>query len=389
MAHILIVDDEEVIRDLLSQFLERMGHECDQAGNGREGLDRVRETEYDLIITDIRMPEMSGLEFLTLAQDRVESCTPCMIITALADEPAIAVRAVRLACDFLSKPFEMATIHRAVERALLMREAWLARRNHIERLEYEVRLKEAELRNALDGLLAAFASMMEHGMEGDPDTVSHCQRLKNVCRLLAARLGITDPREIRDIELGALLHDIGKYKVPRDVLFKKGPLTDEDWEAIKRHPVDGADFVRGIPYLTGAEAIIRHHHERYDGDGYPDGLVGEEIPIGARILFVADAFDAICSQRCYKSGKDPHWALEEIRRCAGTQFDAEVVKAFERIFAEVRELLVGCTCDAVQARGHACTTSQDAFGIDLASLEADAHAQARSEVRGARVSKSR
>ena len=333
MAHILIVDDEEILRDLLVQILETMGHTCDQAANGLVGCQLVAGHEYDLIITDIRMPEMSGLDFLRRIESHVESRTPCMIITALADEPAVAVKAVRLACDFLSKPFEMKTIRDAVDRALVLREAWKFRLSYQEELEKEVVAKENELQQTYAGVLASFAAFLEG--KDDGVTRDHCMRVRRDCLHVAEALDVTEPETVRNLQLGAVLHDIGKHRVPDEILNKPGALTPEQWEEMRRHPEYGAEFVRDIPFLRGAAEVILNHHERWDGGGYPRGLREEEIPLTARIFFVVDAFDAMLSKRCYKDPMPPEDALQELRRNAGTQFDPSVVAAFEKVYERI------------------------------------------------------
>jgi putative nucleotidyltransferase with HDIG domain len=333
MAHILIVDDEEVLRDLLAQILETMGHTCDEAANGREGCRLVASREYDLIITDIRMPEMGGLDFLRKIESYVESRTPCMIITALADEPSVAVKAVRLACDFLSKPFEMKTIQEAVQRALVLREAWKFRQSYQEQLEKELVAKENELQQTYDGVLASFAAFLEG--KDDGNTLEHCLRVRRDCTQVALSLGLTDSEALRNLQLGAVLHDIGKHRVPDEILNKPGPLTPEEWVEMRRHPEYGAEFVKNIPFLEGAAEVILNHHERWDGGGYPRGLREEEIPLAARIFFVVDTFDTILSKRCYKDPRSPAEALEELRRNAGTQFDPQVIEAFERVYDKI------------------------------------------------------
>ncbi|MHC5012090.1 MAG: HD domain-containing phosphohydrolase [Planctomycetota bacterium] len=334
MAHILIVDDEPDLRDLLSQILATMGHSCDQAANAEEGCNRVAEREFDLIITDIKMPGMNGLEFLRKIQPQIEGLTPCMIITALGDEVSNAVEAVRVgACNFLSKPFEIPDIRQAVTRGLELRQAYRLSHNYKQYLEQRLREKEEELRQTYDGTVSAIAAMLEGK---DNTTSEHCLRVRDYCTILARAVGIPET-EIRDVQLGAILHDIGKYKVPDAILMKPGPLTDEEWVEMRRHPDYGASFVKEIPFLAGAVQIIQNHHERFDGDGYPRRLQGEAIPLAARVFSVVDAFDAMCEKRCYKEAQDPGVALAELQRCAGTQFDPTVVDAFERVFGEILE----------------------------------------------------
>lgn len=354
MAHILIVDDEEVLRDLLSQILEGMGHTCDQAANGDEGVEQVTETEYDLIITDIRMPGMNGIDFLRKIQPEVDSRTPCMIITALADEPSVAVKAVRLACDFLSKPFELRVVQEAVERALRQREGWVLRQEYERALERELRATQDELNETYEGVLVGFAEMLEgkDGSQEEDDDVKkveqgtggHCLRVREYSTRLAHAMGITDPDEIHNIRLGATLHDVGKYRIPDAILWKKGKLTTEEWAVIRKHPEHGVNFVRDIPFLSGAVEIIQNHHERWDGKGYPRGIKGEEIPLAARIFSVVDAYDAITSNRCYRKSRESEVALDELRKYSGTQFDPAVVDAFAVIFHELQ-----ASCEALHA----------------------------------------
>jgi cyclic di-GMP phosphodiesterase len=335
MAHILIVDDEPDLRDLLSQILATEGHSCDQAANGEEGCRRVADRDYDLVITDVRMPGMSGIDFLRQIQPTVESRTPCMIITALGDDVDLAVEAIRVgACNFLRKPFDMAEIREAVNRGLSLRHAYRFRRDYKRYLEERIREKEQELQETYDGTISAMAQMLEGK---DNTTAEHCLRVRDYCTILAREMGVPE-EQIRNIQLGAILHDIGKYRVPDRILMKPGGLDAEEWEEMRRHPIYGAEFVREIPFLAGASEIIENHHERWDGEGYPSGRHGEEIPLSARIFSVVDAFDAICEERCYKGEQPPETALDEIRRHAGTQFDPDVVDAFcrEHVFRRIR-----------------------------------------------------
>ena len=331
MGRILVVDDNDSIREVLSEQLALQGHSCDLAVNGQEGLLRVQEREYDLIISDIDMPKMNGIEFLKRIHPYVESTTPFMILTAYG-EWEYAMEAIRLgACNFVQKPFEQSDVVEAVRRAMSLTDIYRLRMTYREQLERKLREKEEELRRTYDGTVIGFAAMMEGK---DTSTMAHLFRVRDYCTLLAQEMQV-DEDHLRDIQLGAMLHDIGKYRVPDAILTKPGSLTDEEWVVMRQHPAFGSDFVRRIPFLAGASEIILHHHERYDGGGYPSGLRGEEIPLAARIFSVVDAYDAIVSERCYKAAQSAATAIAELRRCAGTQFDATVVSAFERILPEI------------------------------------------------------
>ncbi len=337
MGRILLVEDEDSLRDVLSRYLEAQGHTCDHAENGEVGVAKVRDDAegYDVIISDIEMPKMDGLAFLRRVQPYVESATPFMILTAY-DEWKYAMEAIRLgACNFLQKnPFDLAEIHNAVERALELRQIYKLRHDYRAQLEAELREKTREIQATYDGTVIGFAAMIEGK---DASTMRHLFRVRELCCLLAREIGVPDKR-MRDLELGAMLHDIGKYAIPDNILTKPGSLTDEEWVVMRTHPQLGADFVRRIPFLAGAADVIFCHHERYDGAGYPSRLAGEDIPLSARIFSVVDAFDAITSERCYKKAQPVSVAIAELRRCAGTQFDPGVVEAFERVLPTIEKM---------------------------------------------------
>ncbi len=340
MGRILLVEDEESLRDILSRYLSSQGHVCDQATNGEQGVERVRSLRegYDLILSDIHMPRMDGITFLRTVRPYVEATTPFMILTAF-DEWRYAMEAIQLgACNFIQKnPFDLEAIGAAVDKALELRHVYRLRHHYKEQLEKELREKEEELRRTYDGTVIGFAAMMEGK---DTSTMAHLFRVRDYCTVLAREMGMPESR-LRDLQLGAMLHDIGKYRVPDAILTKPAGLTPDEWEVMRQHPAYGAEFVARIPFLAGAAEVIMHHHERYDGAGYPKRLAGEAIPLSARIFSVVDAFDAIVSKRCYKPAQTPAFALAEIRRCAGTQFDPDVVEAFARVLPRVESMLEG------------------------------------------------
>jgi putative nucleotidyltransferase with HDIG domain len=331
MASILIVDDDEAVRGPLVAQLEALGHRCQVAVNGAEAVEKVRESEYDLIVSDIRMPVMDGLDFLKAVLPLVEFVTPCVILTGYSDV-SHAIRAMQVgAFDFVRKPWDILEMRLAVHRALVRRADLKFRRDY--RVELERRIEEAvgELKRAYDGTVVGFASLLEGK---DESTAEHCHRVRDLCVRLAHEMGVPSSR-MRDLELGAMLHDIGKFKVPDAILKKPGPLTPEEWTVMRRHPEYGAEIVEKIDFLRGASEVVRNHHERFDGTGYPRGLKGEEIPLAARIFMVADAYDAITSKRVYKEAVPADIALEEIRRSSGTHFDPSVVSAFERLYPSI------------------------------------------------------
>jgi putative nucleotidyltransferase with HDIG domain len=349
LAAILIVDDEDVVREVLHAQLASFGHRADLAPSAETALGLVESRDYDLIVCDLGMPpsqeprlrrarpdlkhEEVGLEFLRTIAPQVHRRTPFMILTAWADLP-FAVEAIRVgACNFLVKPWEIEDLRRAVERALEIRDGYRLRAEYQRELEVRLARARDELLQTYDGILAGLAAVLEGK---DLETREHCRRVSSMCVQLARELGIAEDRMF-DVRIGALLHDIGKCRVPDAILLKPSGLDAAEWEVMRRHPEFGADIVSLIPFLEGAREIILNHHEKYDGSGYPAGKRGEEIPLAARAFSVVDAYDAMRSKRCYKEAWSEDYAIGEIRRCSGTQFDPVVVVAFERILPRLRE----------------------------------------------------
>ncbi len=335
--NILLVEDEESLRDILDRYLRSRGHQCTHAANGAEGVSRVQEQPggFDLIISDIHMPRMDGITFLRTVRPYIESTTPFMILTAF-DEWRYAMEAIQLgACNFIQKnPFDLDSIGNAVDRALDLRQVYVLRHRYKEDLEARLREKEDELQRTFDGTVIGFAAMLEGK---DSETMAHLFRVRDYCTEIARHLGLRG-ESLRNLQLGAMLHDIGKYRIPDAILTKPAQLTAEEWKVMRMHPVYGADFVAHVPFLSGAAEVILNHHERYDGGGYPAGRRGEDIPLPARVFQVADAYDAITSKRCYKEAMSSAWALEEIRRCAGSQFDPAVVDVLEAVLPRLEHL---------------------------------------------------
>ena len=331
MALILIVDDEEHIRDVLAGQLRAVSHECDLAEDGEEAVRLVREHEYDLIVSDINMPKMTGLEFLRTVVSQIEFVTPVIILTAYNDV-GHAIRAIQVgAFDFVRKPWDIDEMRLAVNRALMRRADLKFRRSYQAELERRVQEAVADLKRAYDGTVVGFAALLEGK---DANTADHCERVRALCARLAAEMNLGTDR-VRDLELGAMLHDIGKFKIPDAILNKPGALTPEEWDVMRRHPDLGGEIVSKIDFLRGAVDVVRNHHEKYDGSGYPRGLRGEDIPLAARIFMVVDAYDTITSKRAYKDPQSPEHAVAEIRRCSGTHFDPAVVEAFVRVYPEI------------------------------------------------------
>ncbi len=327
---ILVVDDEDSIREVVSTLLTARGYQCTVATNGREALQKFQTLAPDLVLSDIVMPEMDGLRLLEATRSR-DGDVPVIMVTALHDITT-AIEAIRRgAYDYLLKPFEKDQLYLSVRRALEHRRLVADNRRYQNELETLVAERTEQLTRALADLEHSYDYTLE-ALGGaldlkDKETEGHCQRVTAFTIAIAKGMGI-GREEIRQIARGAFLHDIGKMGVPDWILRKPGPLTDEEREVVRKHCDIGYEMLRRIPFLKEAAEIVLSHQEFFDGTGYPRGLRGDQIPLGARIFAIADTLDAMISDRPYRSALPLQTAKEEIKRCAGTQFDPKVVDIF-------------------------------------------------------------
>ncbi len=329
---ILIVDDEAEVRGVLHDLLS-FSYECGEAASAEDALAQLRASEYQLVISDITMSGMSGLEMIP----HVKVISPDTVIVMISGMQTIesAINALRLgAFDYLMKPFDLRQAEAAVERALEHHELIVAKRRYENHLEELVTQRTAELDDALGSLENAYRSTLQAltaALETrDAETHGHSERVVTFSLRLGREYGLTGP-QMKALEFGSLLHDIGKIGVPDAILRKPAKLTDEEWVRMREHPVHGQQILRGIKFLEGAARVVAQHHEKWDGSGYPLGLKAEEIDICARIFSVADAFDAITSNRVYREGRSYDAAAQELDEWANRQFDPKVVEAFHRV----------------------------------------------------------
>jgi cyclic di-GMP phosphodiesterase len=340
---ILVVDDEEAIREVISTLLEAQGYPCTVASNGRLGFEAFRKDSFDLVLSDIVMPEMDGLKLLAALRDE-DPDVPVIMVTAMHDI-SIALEAIRAgAYDYILKPFEKDQLHLSVRRALEHRRLVIENRTYQSDLEHLVAERTQQLSIALQDLEQSYDYTLE-ALGGaldakDAETEGHCQRVTAFTITIAKAMGV-DKGLLRQIARGAFLHDIGKMGIPDYILRKPGPLTAEEREIMRRHCEIGFSVLERIPFLKEAAEIVLSHQEFYDGTGYPRGLKGEEIPLGARIFAVADTLDAMISDRPYRKALPVSAAREEIRRFAGKQFDPRVVEVFlaqpEKLWRDLHE----------------------------------------------------
>lgn len=337
---ILIVDDEVEITEILADLLSE-DYECLRAGSAEQALALLNENEFQLVISDITMPGMSGLEMIPHAKALAPETVVVMISGMQTVESAIgALR--RGAFDYLMKPFDLRQVEAVVKRALEHHDLVVAKQRYENHLEELVEQRTVELDRALNSLEGAYRSTLKAltaALETrDSETHGHSERVVSYSLRLGREYGLNSD-EMKSLEFGSLLHDIGKIGVPDSILRKPAKLTEEEWVRMREHPLHGQQILRGIEFLQGASRVVAQHHEQWDGSGYPLGLRGADIDICARIFSVADAFDAITSDRVYRRGKSYEAASQELDDWAGRQFDPKVVEAFHRVPKEDWEAL--------------------------------------------------
>jgi len=303
---VLVVDDVASNRELLQGRLDDLGYDVREARDGIEALDAVAAEEPDLILLDIDMPRLDGIAVCEqLKAHPIRRLIPIVILTASNDRGTKLRGIAAGADDYLSKPFD--------PKELLIRT--------------KVLLRQRELNQRLDateGVLFALARAVE---ARDRHTIHHAERVGRYAEAIGAAHGLG----VEDGELlfhGGVLHDLGKIAIPDAILLKPGPLTDQEFAVMKTHSVEGERICLSLRSVSHYLPMIRHHHERVDGAGYPDHLVGNDIPLGARIAAIADAWDAMVSDRPYRPGLDEEEALRRLRNGAGSQWDAGLVGVF-------------------------------------------------------------
>lgn len=331
---ILVVDDEEPIREIVTSMLANAGYNCKQAGSGLEALAVLESGEqFELILSDLMMAELDGIGLLERTKERFPDL-PVVMVTAVHDI-SVALAAIRNgAYDYLLKPFEREHLLAVVRRALENRRLKLENRAYQTNLETLVNDRTIQLRQAMADLERSYDITLEALGDAldlkDAETEGHSKRVTAFTIAIARAMGLQQDA-IRVIARGAFLHDIGKMAIPDAILRKPGALTPEETEIMKEHCFKGFQMLRRIPFLQEAAEIVHAHQERFDGTGYPRGLKGEQIPLGARIFSIADTLDAITSDRPYRAAQSIQAAQEEIKRWSGRQFDPRIVDVFIRM----------------------------------------------------------
>ncbi len=312
---ILVIEDFDLLREGMREVLLQAGYNVIAARDGMEALEQMNSLIPELIISDITMPRMDGFEFFKTVRTRPEWVTiPFIFLSARQSSQDVTTGRNLGADDYLTKPIHWDELITTVQARL-------------------GRFHQTQMARVQQAYLDSLITLANAIEKRSPGSHNHIQRVADLALAMARRMGWSD-RQSEALRFAAILHDIGKIHIPSAILFKPGPLTDEEWELVRRHPVTGAEMIKDVPYLLGCIPYVRHHHEKWDGTGYPDRLAQEAIPEGARILAVADAYDAMRTPRLYAPQRSPEQAMTDIVRQSGMQFDPQVVSAFQAAWME-------------------------------------------------------
>lgn len=350
---ILVVDDEDAIRNALARFLTRRGYEVRMAASGEEALARLKESGIALMLLDVRMPGMSGLDVVPEAL-HVNPDVAIVMLSAVTDATSAAICMQRGAMDYLTKPIELTDLAGAIERALRRRDTMLQERQISSWLREELEHRARELerqQKKLEQLSVATLEALINALEAKDRYLSgHSARVAAFAATIAQQFGMSDD-EIEQVRMAGRLHDLGKIGVREAVLNKEGPLTTEEYEHVKEHVVVGSQILAPLTHLGPIVEFVRGHHEHFDGSGYPDHLKADEIPLGARIICAAEIYDALTTARPYQPMMAPEQAVERMRRLAGSVVDPGVMDAIAAAVAK-RQTLVFIDEDETTAGGH-------------------------------------
>jgi len=322
---ILLVDDEESIRFVLNKGLSLRGYVCDEAGNSEEALAKLAAKPTELVMLDINMPGKQGSEILPDIRQRFPD-TAVIMASGISDERVIAKCIQDGAHDYITKPFGFEQVLQSIGRTLKKRSLELQIRYHLQKSEGTTKGQPAEIREVFRDAIELLIRTLE---ENDEYTAGHSREVTRIALSLGEHLSLSS-EEMEDLRWAALLHDVGKIAVDPGILNKPGKLTPTEYRHIMTHAVAGPSLVK--PFVNDRVVeIISHHHDRYDGTGLDQVISGEQIPLGARIVAVADAFQAMTSDRPYRRAIPEQNALEEVTACSGSQFDPVVAETLVKM----------------------------------------------------------
>jgi len=327
---LLIVDNDVKQCRELTEYLQEKGYQVMNAFNFEEAIKIVNDTRVDLVLSDIKIPGVNGIRLLKAIKQKDSAIEVIMMMAYASLEDVIACMR-NGASDFIVKPFFLDFIEYSIDRALKKQRRVVVSRNYQTFLVKQVRDRTealVERNEAIKDLYLHTIKALAYSLEArDKNTEDHSLRVTTYALEIALQLKLPE-KEREDIEIASLLHDIGRIGISESILDKPDKLSEEEYKRVKEHPIIAEHILSPIKELKGVLTLIRHHHERFDGKGYPDGLKGKEIPFGARILAVCDSYDAMLSNRPYRKAFSKEGAIEEIKKNSGMQFDPEIIKVF-------------------------------------------------------------
>ncbi len=331
---LLVVDDEESIRSALNRFLSQQGYKVLSAESGEEALEILGRESVDAALLDVRLPGISGIDLVP----RVVEAGPhiaILMLTAVNDATTASLCMQRGAMEYLTKPIDLKDLDRAIRRALERREASRQSSELSEFFREEGARRSAELERVSVATLEVLVNALE---AKDSYSRGHSARVADLSAMVAAEMGLAD-EEVERVRTAGRLHDIGKIGVREDIFLKQGPLTKQEYGLVKQHVVIGSQILAPLSHLKDIADSVLHHHERWDGSGYPDGLKGEDIPMGARIIGAVEIFDALTTSRPYQEKMSTEFAIERLRDLMGTAVEPAVYLALEAVVARRRTLV--------------------------------------------------
>jgi putative nucleotidyltransferase with HDIG domain len=330
---ILVVDDEETVRLAVSKFLTRLGYPVRLAGSGKEALEILGRHEVACLLLDIHLPDTSGLDLLPSVLEANPTASVVML-SARSDAKSAVFCMQRGVVDYVTKPFDLQALGQTVEHALKDREERIARQEMNRWLREELAQRNQEIeeeRLKIQRLAASALEALVQAMEAkDRFLAGHSIRVAQLAAALASEMGKTD-EEVEQVRLAGRLHDIGMIGISGEILSKPGSLSKEEYELVKRHSLVGYQILAAYPHLEPVARFVRGHHERWDGRGYPDGLLGDNIPWASRVLAAAEIYDALTTARPYKEKVTPEEALERIRSLERAALDPAVCQALAAV----------------------------------------------------------
>lgn len=336
---VLVVDDDVSIRPMLASWVNRFGFCAFEAASAESALTHLDTTPTDIALCDVNMPGRDGVWLAARIRERFP--TTAVIMATSVDDADVAVSTLSNdVVDYLLKPFDSTRLREALALGLDWHRASVGDQELHHALQSRIRTRRATvaatLARAQSSVQQAADSLIAMLQLHEKDGRGHSTRVTRLALALADELGVTDG-DVDGLEYGAMLHDVGKIDMPAEILCKPAPLNDDEWNVMRTHPQVGYDLVRKLPHLAAAAEIVLAHHEAFDGGGYPNKLKGDEIPLGARILTIADSYDSMTHPHTQRPAMPPAMAVDEIERCSGSQFDPDAAAALGRVLVHASE----------------------------------------------------